>query len=82
MSGGSVGSPDVLKSVPMGTTGYAGEFGSNVTYAADVIGDGTQKPVHQGVWWTMQKVLDRAMDKIISIHAKAGEQLVKYLSGM
>ena len=79
-SGGAIGSPDVFQSRTVGAEVH-GEFGTNVIYAGDVIGDGTQKPAFEGRWWTISTIFDRALEKIIDLHVRAGTRLVQWLSG-
>lgn len=81
MSGGQLGQPDILKQKKLGTTGYEGAFGSNLSYAGDVIGTQTQKPIHQGIWWTISSVLKRAQAKIVSLHNIAAEEMAAFLDG-
>lgn len=81
MAGGKLGSPDILVQRPLGPTGWSGTFGSNVTYAADVIGEGTQKPIHQGIWWTLDKVARKAEPKINRLHEIATNTMARWLDG-
>ncbi len=81
MEGGQMGKPDILTQKPLGPTGWSGAFGSNVTYAADVIGEGTQKPVHQGIWWTLKTVADKASEKINRLHQAAADSMARWLDG-
>jgi hypothetical protein len=81
MNSGIVGTPDIRTVKKVGTTGYEGTFGSNLSYAAEVIGEGTQKPIHRGRWWTMKTVAQRAVSKVIRVYEIASEQMVKFLDG-
>ena len=80
-SGGKIGQPDILSQKKLGTSGYEGAFGSNLSYAADVIGEGTQKPIHQGIWWTITTVLKRARAKIVRLHETTAEEMTAFLDG-
>jgi hypothetical protein len=42
-----------------------GIIGSNVDYAPVVIGEGTQAPVHQGRWWTLWQVVNKAKGAVV-----------------
>jgi len=81
MTGGKLGQPNILNQKKLGTTGYEGAFGSNLSYAGDVIGDNTQKPIHRGIWWTMKTVLQRARGKIVKLHNTAAEEMAAFLNG-
>lgn len=80
-SGGVVGPPDIKTVKKVGATGYEGTFGTRLSYAAEVIGDGTQKPIHRGRWWTMKTVAQRATAKVIRVYEIASTELVKFLEG-
>jgi len=56
-------------------------FGSNVKYAPYVISDEMQAEVHQGWWWTMSVIVDRALSKIQQVFEKLAERLANFLEG-
>jgi len=53
-----------------------GVIGTAIGYAPLVIGEGTQKAIHKGRWWTLQKVVEDAREKIIEIfERRIGKEL-------
>ena len=61
--------------------GYQGEFGTNLSYAPDVIGEGTQRPLFVGRWWTLKTVAKRSIVGIMKLHNAATEQLARWIDG-
>jgi hypothetical protein len=78
--GGRSGTPDVYEVREMGST-WEGHFGTNLDYAPHVIGDDTQAWMHQGRWWTIKTVADKATDKINRMFGTLAEKLAKFLEG-
>lgn len=79
--GASGGEPSIYRVRQLGEGNYEGVFGTNLDYAPYVIGDTTQAEVHQGRWWTMQTITQRAAEKINHLWQKAGDLLAKFLEG-
>ena len=78
--GGVVGAPEIFEVRSMGSN-FEGHFGTNLEYAPYVIGDTTQAKIHQGRWWTLSKVVEKAMPKIERIWKQLAETMAKYLEG-
>jgi len=55
--------PDIYDVKQIGG-GWESHFGSNLDYAPYVIDEGSQAQVHQGRWWTIQQVAEKAMTTI------------------
>lgn len=79
-SGGVSGNPDIYTVKPLGG-GFEGRFGTKLSYAEYVIGDDTQAAVHQGRWWTMQVVANKASEKIVRLFNTLAEKLARFLDG-
>lgn len=79
-SGGPVGAPSIRLQKKVGSV-YEGEFGTNLSYAPDVIGDGTQKEIFAGRWWTLATVAKRAAAGIVRMHETAIDELAKWIDG-
>lgn len=79
--GASSGEPSIYKVRQLGEGNYEGTFGTNLDYASYVIGDTQQASVHQGRWWTMRKIAERAAEKINRLWQMAGDKLVQFLEG-
>lgn len=58
-----------------------GVIGAYIEYGRDVVGEGEQRPVHEGRWWTLQGVVRGAAEGIEAIFKKAVEDLVKKANG-
>ena len=82
MNGGQVGLPDIFEQKPLGPHGWSGAFGSNVTYAAEVVGEGTQKPIHAGIWWTLKTIVQASEVKIQKLHDIAADKMAAWLDGL
>ena len=80
-SGSTLGQPDIKLVRPLGASGYRGEFGTNLSYAPPVIGEGTQTKAFKGRWWTMKTVADRATKGVVRLHDKAAELMARFLEG-
>jgi hypothetical protein len=78
--GGRSGTPDVYEVREMGST-WEGHFGTNLDYAPHVIGDDDQAWMHQGRWWIMKAIADKATDKINRMFETLAEKLAKFLEG-
>ncbi len=79
-SGGPIGRATIQTTRKVGAA-YQGEFGSSLSYAPDVIGEGTQKEMFVGRWWTLKTVAKRAMAGIIRLHDTAVDELARWLDG-
>lgn len=80
-SGGSHGFPDIHTVKRIGSGTYEADYGSRLNYAADVIGEGTQKPIFEGRWWTDLTLAKRATAKINQVFNKMTERLASWLNG-
>ena len=78
--GQPLGKPSIYKTSKLGNA-YQGEFGTNIHYAPDVIGEGTQKPLFVSRWWTIGTVARRAARGILRIHEIAVEELARWIDG-
>jgi hypothetical protein len=76
--GGAVGSPDVFQVRSLGA-GVEGKFGSRLSYAGDVIGDGTQKPKFAEYWWTIRAISEKSAEKVGRLFEQLGEKMVAFL---
>lgn len=56
-------------------------IGNNVSYAPDVIGDGTQAPVHRGRWKTISQHAAAKMPRIAGYMADANRRIARALTG-
>ena len=65
-SGKKAGKPTVYSVSGKGNN-TVGKFGTNLSYAQYVIDDDRQAYMHQGRWWTMSTVLERAKTKIVQL---------------
>lgn len=81
-NGGTLGVPDIFTVKKHGSTEWHGDFGSNLDYAQDVVGEFGQKPIHKGIWWTMKTIAKRAAAKVIRLYENTSEEMVKFLEGM
>jgi hypothetical protein len=79
--GASGGQPSVFVVRKLGGGNMEGKFGTNLNYAEQVIGEGTQAAVHRGRWWTLKTVAEKATDKIKRIWIGVGDSLVNFLEG-
>lgn len=79
-SGGPVGTPSIRLQKKVGSV-YEGEFGTSLNYAPDVIGEGTQKEMFVGRWWTMKTVAKQAAAGIVRLHEAAVDELAKWIDG-
>ena len=58
------------------------KFGTNLEYAKYVIGPpGTQAQQHEGRWWRLEDVPERAKDKLTALVNATGRELVRFLNG-
>lgn len=81
-SGGIIGEPDVYLLKKVGD-GYEGEFGSNVTYAPQVIGEQSQKPLFkERGWWTTKTIADKATAKVNQLYETAANKMAAWLNGL
>jgi hypothetical protein len=81
-SGGkSGGEPSIYSTRSLGAGNIEGRFGTNLDYAPYVIGDGTQAKVHQGRWWTMTTIAEKAKSKITAVWNSVGTKLANFLDG-
>ena len=78
MEGGQAGQPDVFYVREMGSE-WEAHFGTNLEYAPYVIGDDTQAAVHQGRWWTIRTVAEKASAKIDSLFETLVNKLAAFL---
>ena len=76
--GASGGQPDIYTVRQMGSE-VVGEFGTNLEYAPYVIGEMEQVHQHQGRWWTIKTIAERATEKITRVFQIAAEELAKWL---
>lgn len=77
--GGKAGSqPDIFEVKQLGAE-WEGHFGTNLEYAPYVIGDDTQAEVHQGRWWTIKVIAERANEKIQKLFGVMAERLAAWL---
>ena len=60
---------------------WEGEFGTSLSYAPDVIGEGTQKEMFVGRWWTMATVAKKAAAGVLRLHEAAMEELARWIDG-
>ena len=79
--GGKMGFPDVYEFKRLGAGQYEGTFGSRLSYAKWVVGTKTQAGVHQGRWYVMADILDKAKGKIVEPFVAAGKRMVAFLGG-
>lgn len=79
-TGGPIGKASVYTSKRMGNA-WEGEFGTSLSYAPDVIGEGTQKEMFVGRWWTMATVAKRAAAGVLRLHEAAMEELARWIDG-
>ena len=80
MGGGKTGGQPSIYSTKKIGAGYVGRFGSDLSYAPPVIGEGTQR-ANMSHWWTVTTIADKARDKIIKLWDKIGDKLAKFLDG-
>jgi hypothetical protein len=80
--GGELGNPDIYLVKKMGSGEYEGEFGTNLGYAPQVIGEQSQKEFFKARgWWTTRTIATRATPKIVKLYAIASEKMTKWLDG-
>lgn len=79
-SGGPIGQAGIYTQKKVGSV-YEGEFGTNLDYAPDVIGEGTQKEIFVGRWWTLKTVAKRAGAGIVRLHEATVDELAKWIDG-
>lgn len=79
-TGGPLGAPSIRTIKKLGAA-YMGEYGTNLEYAPDVIGEGTQKELFVGRWWTLATVAKRATAGIIKLHDAAVDTLARWIDG-
>lgn len=81
-SGGQLGQPDIYLVKKVGDGSYEGEFGSNVDYAPQVIGEQSQKAFFkERGWWTTKTIAQRATKKVNQIYEAAANRLAAWLDG-
>lgn len=81
-SGGQIGQPDIYLVKKVGSGEYEGEFGSNVEYAPQVIGEQSQKPFFkERGWWTTKNIAKKATTKVNQVYEKAAERMAAWLDG-
>ncbi len=57
-------------------------FGTNLDYAQYVIGPpGTQAQQHEGRWWRLEDIPERAKEKLTALVNATGRELVRFLNG-
>jgi len=71
--------PDSLSKVEPMFGGVRGIIGTNVSYAHFVIKEGEQAAVHQGRWWTLERVIEGLRDKIIEFWSKEMDNFIRGL---
>jgi hypothetical protein len=76
------GQPDIYE-INQGSSYIEGAFGTRLGYAPHVIGDPDteQAWMHQGRWWTLVEVLQRAATKIERLWDALGDELAAWLDG-
>lgn len=77
--GRSSGQPEIFGVKRIGQGSFEGRFGTNLEYAEYVIGDGTQAAQHQGRWWTLSSIAERAKDKIGDLWNGIAHKLAAFL---
>ena len=75
------GEPSIFTIRPLGSTGYEGKFGTNLSYAERVIGEGTQAPAFEGRWWIIKTVAERAAQKVNKLWQMLAEKMAAFLEG-
>lgn len=78
MEGGQGGQPDVFTIRELGSA-WEAHFGTNLDYAPYVIGDEVQAEVHQGRWWTIRAVAEKASEKIDKLFDTLAQKLADFL---
>jgi hypothetical protein len=81
MSGGVIGPAQIQQVRRIGAAGFEARLGTNLSYAPDVIGDGTQKAIFAGRWWTMRKVAELARAGVVRLYQAAAERMADWLEG-
>jgi hypothetical protein len=79
--GASGGQPEIFTVRKLGGGNMEGRFGTHLSYAQYVIGEGTQARVHRGRWYTMKTIAQKSAEKINRIWQKVGDQLAAFLEG-
>lgn len=79
--GATGGSPSIYRVKQLGQGNFEGQFGTSLDYAPYVIGEGTQAEVHQGRWWTIATIAEKAADKINRLWEMAAKKLAQFLEG-
>lgn len=81
-SGGQLGQPDIYLVKKVGDGSYEGEFGSNVDYAPQVIGEQSQKAFFKKRgWWTTKTIAQKATAKVNKVYELAAEKMAAWLDG-
>ena len=83
--GGKAGTPSIYTVTQIGG-GWEGRFGTNLEYAPYVIGDKStigisQAKQHQGRWWLLSSVAEKAMQKIERTWQRMADAMAKFLEG-
>lgn len=78
--GGQIGKADIEKVSSIGDSGFEVRFGTNLSYAPDVIGP-RQKPIFKGRWWTFATIARRSRSKIVKAYDITARRLVDFLDG-
>lgn len=77
-TGGQEGQPDVFMIKELGSA-WEAHFGSNLDYAPFVVGDEAQAEIHQGRWWTIKVIAEKASDKIDRLFDTLAQKLADFL---
>ena len=81
-TGGAVGMPDIFTVKKVGSHAYEGEFGSRLSYAPDVVGEGSQKPIFKAIgWFTTKTIAQRAAGKVVEVYEIAARKMAEFLEG-
>jgi hypothetical protein len=79
MEGGkSGGQPSIYEVHQLGAA-WEANFGTNLSYASRVIGDGDDQAWMHYRWWQISVIKERAEEKIQSLFDKLGEKMVAFL---
>ena len=81
-SGARTGKPDIYEVKKAGAFTIA-RFGTRLEYAPYVIGDKDKEQawMHQGRWWTLPEVAERARDKITQAWQTLADRMAKFVEG-
>lgn len=74
------GRADVYEVRPIGR-GYEATLGTRLSYAPQVIGDGTQERPHRGRWWTVKTIAEKARPGIERLYEAMARRMVAFLGG-